>query len=252
MRENLSQKPAGGTFQSQSKPYYYPIANEDLDDWLVEEFRKDFPSNTDTEDRISFAAMENLPTAFGDLRYRHRVLKRKKRPLSGIRYRKVNRQYYSLPDHVKPPPSIPLSGFWFEDAGFRALDVISVKVRLQQLIIKVFIPGNYRKNFNRKRYRQKPTKPDKNGTRFLTLCPSRHRYHFRTTPTVVLQGVWLANAGFLPGDGIAITVNRGKLVIKKDPAYWQRHQQRFPRVCKPCLKPLQLRKPTRKHNLLTM
>lgn len=39
-------------------------------------------------------------------------------------------------------------------------------------------------------------------------------YHYKETPTIILKGQWLKQAGFNIGDEIVITVTEGKALIK--------------------------------------
>lgn len=40
-------------------------------------------------------------------------------------------------------------------------------------------------------------------------------YHYKETPTIILKGQWLQQAGFNIGDEIVITVTDGKALIEK-------------------------------------
>lgn len=40
-------------------------------------------------------------------------------------------------------------------------------------------------------------------------------YHYKETPTIILKGQWLQEAGFNIGDEIVITVTDGKALIEK-------------------------------------
>lgn len=40
-------------------------------------------------------------------------------------------------------------------------------------------------------------------------------YHYKETPTIILKGQWLQQAGFNIGDEIVVTVTDGKALIKK-------------------------------------
>ena len=50
-------------------------------------------------------------------------------------------------------------------------------------------------------------------TRQLTVYRSNGVYWQR--PKIRLQGRWLADAGFLPGDAIKVEVRKGRLIITK-------------------------------------
>lgn len=40
-------------------------------------------------------------------------------------------------------------------------------------------------------------------------------YHYKETPTIILKGQWLQQAGFNIGDEIVVTVTDGKALIEK-------------------------------------
>lgn len=44
---------------------------------------------------------------------------------------------------------------------------------------------------------------------------SQSGYHYKDTPTIILKGKWLEQAGFHIGDEIVITVAEGKATIEK-------------------------------------
>ena len=45
---------------------------------------------------------------------------------------------------------------------------------------------------------------------------SQSGYKYRETPTIMLKGMWLKEAGFDVGDYISVTCEDGKLVIAQD------------------------------------
>lgn len=44
------------------------------------------------------------------------------------------------------------------------------------------------------------------------------RPNLKVAPALRLAGEWLRNAGFVPGDVVAVEVTHGRLVITKSPA----------------------------------
>lgn len=51
--------------------------------------------------------------------------------------------------------------------------------------------------------------------RKLTVCYGRGNYQ-QAPPQIVLQGKWLEQAGFTPGDKITVGCQEGRLTITKD------------------------------------
>ena len=51
--------------------------------------------------------------------------------------------------------------------------------------------------------------------RKLTVCYGRGNYR-QAPPQIVLQGKWLEQAGFTPGDKITVSCQEGQLTITKD------------------------------------
>ena len=55
---------------------------------------------------------------------------------------------------------------------------------------------------------------DEKKTRKLKVY-AQSGYHYKDTPTIILKGKWLEQAGFNIGDEIIITVAEGKATIEK-------------------------------------
>ena len=45
---------------------------------------------------------------------------------------------------------------------------------------------------------------------------SQSGYNYRETPTIILKGLWLAEAGFQIGDYVSVSCEEGRLVITPD------------------------------------